>query len=429
MQLNFPSFSPCKDIQDQPVLKTSTARLAWMILTQKLTLAGRWFAIPTLIFAMYGAVSLTIQGYVVFCYLIAFWILAAFGMFFIRPRVRLQAFYAPRVCAGQTMPVDVEVEQLARTSQIELFVLPHKLPHWVDADPEEGVALPTLRRGQKTRARLGLRCNRRGIYTLKGFRVESGFPFGLLRSARVFNLPASLVVYPRFQRLGRMNLPVGMRHHPGGVLMAAALGESFEFIGDREYRDGDNIRDIDWRATARLNRPIVREYREEYFMRIAVVLDTQLPAKATDADKDAFERAVSVAASVGDYMARQDYLVDIFAAGPKLYHLTAGRSLAYLDQILDILAAVDAIPEEPFEKIEPELLQNLAQITTVVCVFLDWTESRRAFARKIASMGCGVRVLVVRDRKCTIAPETDADLVGGVPAISRELYESGLEVL
>ena len=56
-------------------------------------------------------------------------------------------------------------------------------------------------------------------------------------------------------------------------------------------------------------------------------------AEATLA-RESFERAVSVAASVADFMARQEYLVDLFAAGPNLYHLTAGRSLAYLDQIL-----------------------------------------------------------------------------------------------
>ena len=82
-------------------------------------------------------------------------------------------------------------------------------------------------------------------------------------------------------------------------------------------------------------------------LRAAVILDTHVPGglgRAAQERRDAFERAVSVAAAVSDFMARQDYLVDIFAAGPNLYHLTAGRSLAYLDQILDILACVNASP-------------------------------------------------------------------------------------
>ena len=62
-----------------------------------------------------------------------------------------------------------------------------------------------------------------------------------------------------------------------------------------------------------------------------------------------------------------------------MYHLLAGRSLAYLDQILDILAGVEANPIEPFAALEPEILDNLEQINAIVCVFLDWNEVRRAF--------------------------------------------------
>lgn len=430
-RLEFPSFSPSKDVADQRLLKTTTARIAWRLFTQKLTNAGRWFAIPTGIFGLYAAVTIQLmqQSYVALSYALGVWAMALVGMLLFRPKVRLKALFAPRVCAGELMPVDLEVEQLGRLAQVELFVLAHRLPYDVDSEPANGVALPMLRRGQKTLVRLGLRCNQRGVYRLHGFRVESGFPFGLLRTSRRFAQQSSLVVYPRFEPLGRMTLPVGVRHHPGGVLLASQLGESFEFIGDREYRDGDNPRDIDWRATARLDRLIVREYREEYFMRVAVVLDTHVPAQAPKAQHEAFERAVSVTASVSDYMARQDYLVDIFAAGPNLYHLTAGRSLAYLDQILDILAAVSENPEEPFATIAPELMASLAQITTVICVFLDWTPTRRAFVRNLASQGCGVRVVIVRDSDCSADPAADADVIGPAPLVTRERYESGLDQL
>jgi uncharacterized protein (DUF58 family) len=205
-----------------------------------------------------------------------------------------------------------------------------------------------------------------------------------------------------------------------------------EFMGNREYRHGDNIRDIDWRATARLNRPIVREYREEFFHRVAVILDTHIPPgsradrERSDAD---FERAVSMCAAIGDYMAKEEYLVDIFAAGSNLYHLTAGRSLAYLDQILDILAAVDASPGEPFEVLEPEVMENLAQITTVVCVFLDWTESRREFVHRLAAQGAAIKVIIVRDSACTLDPQHDSDLLGRPVVVDAAGFEAGMEEL
>jgi hypothetical protein len=164
-------------------------------------------------------------------------------------------------------------------------------------------------------------------------------------------------------------------------------------------------------------------------MRVAVILDTHVPKAANAADRDLFECAVSVGAAVSDYMARQDYLVDLFAAGPNLYHLTAGRSLAYLDQILDILACVESSETEPFDVIEPELLENLSRITTVICVMLDWDETRRAFVHRLARQGVAIKAIVVRDRRCTIDPAADADALGPIPVLGKRECDLGVEEL
>jgi uncharacterized protein (DUF58 family) len=431
---NLPPFSPSKDIGAHPLLRGSISRWLWRLFTQRLTPAGRWLLLPTAAFSFYGGASLQMQGYVAATYMSALWAVAFCAMLLYRPRVKLHFTHADRVCAGEALPVDVEVRQLGAGRGADLVVVPHRLPLGIDAEPDQGMPLGDLRRGESARVRLTLRCNKRGAYTLAGFRVETGFPFGILRAQRLFAERKALLVYPKFTALGRLMLPTGMRYQPGGVALASTLGESMEFIGNREYRQGDNIRDIDWRATARTGgaglMPIVREYRDEYFMRVAVILDTHVPegpTAAREADREAFERAVSVAAAVSDYMARQDYLVDLFAAGPNLYHLTAGRSLAYLDQILDILACVEENPQEPFETIEPEISENLAQISTVICVFLDWNETRQAFVHRLAQQGAGVKVILVRDKPATVHPGGEADMVGEIPVIGKAEFERGME--
>ena len=125
-------------------------------------------------------------------------------------------------------------------------------------------------------------------------------------------------------------------------------------------------------------------------------------------------------------MARSEYLVDLFAAGPNLYHLTAGRSLAYLDQILDILACVESNPEEPFDALEPELHENLTKISTILCIFMDWNEARQAFVQRLRREGAGVRVFVVRDTPCTLDPH-EADLPDPITQLSRADCEAGIE--
>jgi uncharacterized protein (DUF58 family) len=128
-------------------------------------------------------------------------------------------------------------------------------------------------------------------------------------------------------------------------------------------------------------------------------------------------------------MARQDYLVDLFAAGPDLYHLTAGRSLAYLDQILDILACVEASTTEPFTTIEPQVAELLSRISTVIILLLDWDEPRRNFAHRLHAQGVAVKILIVRDGPTTLDPTEDAPHLGPITVVTSDDATRGIDDL
>jgi len=102
-----------------------------------------------------------------------------------------------------------------------------------------------------------------------------------------------------------------------------------------------------------------------------------------------------VVASIADYFSRSEYVVDILAAGPDVYEVSAGRSLAYLENILDVLACLEPCHEPPFAAIGPQLFEKLGQITTVVAVLQDWDAPREAFLRRVKSLGTAVRALIV----------------------------------
>lgn len=411
------AFPGTRDIRYHPYFQGAISRWAWRFYTHRLTRAGRWFFWPTVLFAAIGSSSLELQVYVPFLYAFGLWAIAVLAAVACRPRVGIRSRHADRVCAGETVPVDVIVEHRGWMPAADLNVLPHGLPPSLDAIPPEGAPVPPLARGGSATVRLGLRCNRRGVHVRKGWRVETDFPFGLLNAYRIVAEERALLVYPRFTRLDRLEIPAGWRHHPGGVALISQLGESLEFLGNRDYREGDHIRDIDWRATARLDTPVLREWSEEFFLRVAVILDTHVPRSLTRQETERrralFERAVSLSAAVSDYMARQEYVVDLFAAGAQIYHLTAaGRSPAYLDEVLDILACVEESAEEPFRALQPAIVEHLGQVNTVFCVFLDWNDDRRAFARMLGQSGAGVKALVVRDAPGPPgAGETGIDLV------------------
>ena len=83
------------------------------------------------------------------------------------------------------------------------------------------------------------------------------------------------------------------------------------------------------------------------------------------------------------------------AAGPNIYEVSAGRSLAYLENILDVLACLEPCREPAFEVVGPALFEKLGQITSVVAVVQDWDRPRAEFLRRVKAMGVELRIIIM----------------------------------
>lgn len=412
-------FTAAKDIRYHPLFQGLLFPWVWRVWTQRITRVGHYFLFATILFMAFGSISLDQQWYVPFTYAFGLWIAAGLGAHVCRPHVRVTAAHAGRVRAGDTLTVEVEVEA-GRRREVGLSVLPDRLPPPIDSVPAEGVGLPPLARGERARVRLGLHCRKRGAFRLSGFRAETAFPLGLIVTQQYARADRLLLVRPRFTPLARVEVPMGRRYQPGETALAAHLGASREFIGSREYREGDPVRSIDWRATARLSRPVVREYREEYSLRAALILDTYAPAPAPGLPPPpAFERAVSLAAALADWAVRSDYEIALVAAGDSARALAGGRDGA-LDETLDLLATVSADDADRFGGLTDALADHEGRLTTLLCVFGDWDRARADFVEDLQARGLGVKAVVVRDSPCTLPP-------GDVPVLSSSQIDAGVE--
>ncbi len=424
-----PSASPHHDGRYWVAINKSGLVKTWHFWAHALTPGGRWLFGASVAFFTIGSTSLELQVFVPLCYVAMLWLLALLCRLWFKPRVLFSARFATRVGAHEALPVSISVTCTGKYLS-RAHVVAHRLPPHFEVRPPQGAELPPLVKNETARVTMHLIPTRRGAWSVRGFRVESDAPFALLNASRLFAGHTCVLVHPMFTALRLFELPTGRAHHPGGVALASSRGEAMEFWGNREWRQGDRLRDIDWRATARLRRPldraIVREYREEWLARVGVILDTQA---LDEASRDDFERAVSTGAAVGEFLARSDYVVDIFAAGPELFSLSAGRSLAYLDQILDILARVESSEQSGWEELGGALEEYLSQVTTLVCLMLDWDEERRAFVRRLVESGAAVRVILVRDEPPTLHPDADADWLGASAVVNEAAFEGGLREL
>jgi uncharacterized protein (DUF58 family) len=243
-----------------------------------------------------------------------------------------------------------------------------------------------------------MRFDRRGDLHLGPFRVARMVPLGVATGPAVETADLKLRVVPRIAKIARLELPGGARHQPGGIPLASHTGESMDLRGVRPYRPGDPLRDLHARTWARTGTPYVREYQEEYFSRIGVVLDS-------DADDDrTFEAAISLVAGVLAKVSRGEALVDLLVVGDELHKLTIGRSLGFVDQALDELAVAERRRGFDAKRLAAALAPYASRLSAVVFVTTKWGAEREELVRALESRGPRVRAFLVGDERDSGTP-------------------------
>ena len=232
---------------------------------------------------------------------------------------------------------------------------------------------------------------RRGVMRLQDLVVAWPDPLGLFRSLHKISCPQSVLILPKRYPVRHVTLPGTRQYQPGGVALASAIGESHEFVGLRDYRPGDPIRNIHWRSLAKFGKPIIKEFQDEFFVRHALVLDTFSP----QGEDEVFEEAVSVAASFACTIPEQESLLDLLFVGTQAYCFTAGRSLASIESLLEVLASITPCETSNFAALENLVVRHTTAMTGCICIFVAWDEPRIQLVRRITTLGIPVLTLVI----------------------------------
>ena len=266
------------------------------------------------------------------------------------------------------------------------WLIERRLPR--DAAPGE---LPLLGPGERQELRLSFTPRRRGRIEMAGLTIGRSDALGLVRGLARVPLAARLIALPRRYRLPEIVLPGRRKFQPGGVSLAASVGDSEEFLALRDYRPGDPLQRVHWKSYARTGRPVVKEYQDEFFERHALVLDTGT-LKGEDA---AFEDAIALAASFVYTIDTHECLLDLLFVDAGVRTYTAGRGQIQSGQMLEALSAV--APSEPgaFANLARAVVGRRDSLSSVILILLAWDEERRKLAATLQASGAEVRALLV----------------------------------
>ena len=182
--------------------------------------------------------------------------------------------------------------------------------------------------------------SKRGHVFIDGFELSTRFPFGFVRRRRRLGARnVDILVYPKPE-------PIGDELHLlpmyAGRMASVRRGAGHDLFALRDYQPQDDLRHIDWKATARARRLTVREFTSEDERRITIVLDTRpVPDNPQEPYAERFERGVIKAASHLKHFIDERAEVRMILGGENGPY---GSGLDHLYQCLRRLAIVNPEP-------------------------------------------------------------------------------------
>jgi uncharacterized protein (DUF58 family) len=237
----------------------------------------------------------------------------------------------PRVPAGQPTVVTARLENVSRL-RTAILLAEDVTPYTLGSRPR--FVLDEIEPGGSRELSYQIRPDTRGKFTIGPLRVRVADAFGLVEISRSFSTTSTLVVTPKIYPLPRAAAPSSwLGEGDGGMRTISAIGE--DDAAPRAYQNGDPLRRVHWRSTARYGELMVRREEHQWRNSASVFLDTRRAAHVGTGSSATFEFAVSAAASIGAHLTGEGFRARLITEAGEI----APRG-TFQDTLLDMLAVI-----------------------------------------------------------------------------------------
>lgn len=297
----------------------------------RITKVGLWFVLLTVVVAIAATNTGNNSLYLVLASMLA--LLAVSG---ISSRWNLR-----KLAIEATLPADVYAQR-PFTLAFAVRNRSRRLPRWLllfSVHPRGPMRLiPYLPAGATARGALDLLLPRRGRHRLEAAHLSSLFPLGLFRKGMRYGLGLEILVYPEIFPAGSVELdPAGL----AGDLSAPRAGWGHELHSLRQFRQGDDPRNIHWKKSAQTSALVFQEREAEESLRLSILFDNGVGRLADESERGRFERLVSEAATAAVDHLDRGFEVELVTRDRRLPFGGGGRQRR---EILETLALVEPAP-------------------------------------------------------------------------------------
>ncbi|MDQ1073969.1 MULTISPECIES: DUF58 domain-containing protein [Microbacterium] len=283
--------------------------------------------------------------------------------------------------------------------------------------------------GERRSAPLPLLPRRRGEIRTDFVVVRSEGPLGLAGRQAVVDAPGRIRVLPPFTSRRHLPSRLARLRELDGNTSLQVRGQGTEFDSLREYVRGDDVRSIDWRATARAGTTMLRTWRPERDRHVVIVIDTGRTAAARVGDGARLDAAMeatlllsALATRAGDHV----HLV-MFDRVPRA-RVTRVDGSQLLPALVDAMAPVEPqLIDTDWDAAFAQVRQLAVRPALVVLLTAhDDPEAARGFLAALPTVAARSRLLVATatDGPGDDPERTDAASVYAAAAIERARHDA-----
>jgi uncharacterized protein (DUF58 family) len=397
----------------------SQARHSLRNAVRSLTLRGRCLLAAGITAALAGLILQERDLLRVAALLVATPLVAA--AFATRTRFRLtcaRRIEPARVAAGDRARVVLRIENISRLPT-GLLLIEDTIPYLLGGRPR--VVLDRLAPRRPIDVGYHVSGELRGRYQVGPLTVRLMDPFGLCELPRAFTSTDTLIVTPQVQDLPAVQLS-GEWGGAGHSTSRSVATHGDDDVATREYRQGDDLRRIHWRTTARRGELTVRREEQPWQSRGAVLLDTRLAAHRGDGPASSMEWAISAAASVSIHLARSGFeLRMVTDAGQQITSAGVG-GVSFDGTLLDVLSVTTGSPADTMHAgLDAVRRQGGEGLLVAIVGALSPEDAEQLARMRSSNSSVGIALLLDVDSWITLSPQS--------AEISAASYRHGRDLL
>ncbi|WP_132217012.1 DUF58 domain-containing protein [Mariniflexile fucanivorans] len=222
----------------------------------------------------------------------------------------------------------------------------------------------TLKKQASKKITYTLRPLERGEYFFGNLNLYASSPINLISRRFQFGKDAMVPNYPSFLQLKKyMLLAFSNKIFEYGLKKIRRIGHTMEFEQIKDYVQGDDLRNINWKATAKSNRLMVNQYQDERSQPVYSVIDKGRVMKMPFEGLSLLDYAINASLVISNVALKKQDKAGLFSFSRKVENrVVAERRPSQMNTILETLYNLDTdFVESDFSRLYVDVKRNLNQ--------------------------------------------------------------------